>query len=164
MAATILQMKPKAQEQGDEKKKRQADRKWSRRVMKLGYSIVPDLLFHAQKRLGLSPAQLNLILQISSHWWIADDLPYPSKERLASRMNVTPRHVQRTVAELEKAGFIKRVKRSSAVGGQASNKYDLSGLREKLKNLAPEFQAEADKKKQRRAELEKRGGGKLHKA
>lgn len=143
---------------------RQADLKWSKLVMKQGYSIIPVILLHGQKRLGLSPAQLNVLLQIASHWWSAADLPYPSKQTLANRMGCTTRQVQRHLTALETAGLITRIKRSSLAGGQMSNRYSFAGLVKKLGEIAKDYQEASDAKKQRRVDLEKRGGGKLRKA
>ena len=153
----VVELKPKAVA----KDERQADKMWSAAVMKQGYSIVPVLMLHGQKRLGLSAPQLNVVLQLLSHWWTADDLPYPSKKTIANRMDCTPRQVQRYFTELEQAGLIRRKQRWKPGGGQNSNAYDLSGLVAKMVKLAPEFQAEADERKRRRADLEKRGGGRM---
>jgi DNA-binding MarR family transcriptional regulator len=163
MTDNVVQIKPPTtpitKEDG-----RQADRKWSPLVMKQGYSIIPVLLLHAQKRLGLSPPQLNVLLQIASHWWKAAELPYPSKQTIANRMDCTPRQVQRHLTALEKAGLIARIIRRNSRQGQLSNEYSLAGLVKKLKEIAPEFEAEAEARKKNRAGLEKRGGVKLRKA
>lgn len=161
MTDNVVPIKPPAISKEDG---RQADRKWSPLVMKQGYTIVPVLLLHAQKRLGLSPPQLNVLLQIASHWWKAAQLPYPSKQLIANRMNCTPRQVQRHLTALENAGLIKRIVRKNTRQGQLSNEYSLAGLVKKLKEIAPEFEAEAEARRQNRAALEKRGGAKLRKA
>lgn len=163
MTDNVVQMKPTAVpnlvEDG-----RQADKKWSPMVMRQGYSIIPVLLLHAQKRIGLSPSHLNVLLQIASHWWKANDLPFPSKQTIANRMDCTPRHVQRCLTALEKAGLITRIVRKNSKEGQLSNRYSLEGLVKKLAEIAPDFEAEAEARRKNRAELEKRGGGKLRKA
>ncbi|TAJ81859.1 helix-turn-helix domain-containing protein [Reyranella sp.] len=161
MTDNVVPIKPPAISKEDG---RQADRKWSPLVMKQGYTIVPVLLLHAQKRLGLSPPQLNVLLQIASHWWKAAQLPYPSKQLIANRMSCTPRQVQRHLTALENAGLIKRIVRKNTRQGQLSNEYSLAGLVKKLKEIAPEFEAEAEARRQNRAALEKRGGVKLRKA
>ena len=57
---------------------------------------------------------------------------------LAQRSGVSERQVQRAVGKLEKAKFLKRVKRRSS-GIIASNAYDLSPLIEILETVAQAF-------------------------
>lgn len=66
-------------------------------------------------------------------------MPYPSKKRLADRMNMSERQVQRYIAELEDAGYVQRVQRYQLNKGKTSNEYVLTGLVERLKQLEPEF-------------------------
>jgi hypothetical protein len=151
----VVQMRPARANKDNDK---QADKKWSKPVMKLGYTIVPALLLRAQKRLGLTPQHLNLILQIAEHWWKAEALPFPGKTKIAHRMGCTPRHVQRLLTDLEKCGYLQRVERTNRHGSQMSNYYSLGGLVKRLEELAPEFQREADEREQNRAAVERRGG------
>lgn len=118
--------------------------------MDLGFSILPSLIFRAQRRLGVSPTQLAILLQLSDFWWEKGRKPYPSKETLSERLNMGTRQFQRHIAELEKAGLVKRIERRAAHGGKMSNTYDLSGLVARLKELAPDFKkVEADVKSSR---------------
>lgn len=135
----------------------QSDKKWGGPVMKLGFAILPSLLFRAQARLGLNPTQLTILLQIADHWWDQDRKPYPSKEALSERIGLSPRQIQRHIAELEAAGLVKRVERRAHHRGKLSNEYDLSGLVEKLKKLEPEFREvqEMKRKVARRGGIEK---------
>ncbi len=127
-------------------------RKWGKKVMDHGFCIVPSLLLRAQRRLGLNPTQLAVLLQLCEHWWDQGNRPHPGKRRLADRLGIGPRQIQRHIAELEQAGLVKRIERRSANGAKQSNTYDLSGLVEKLKALEPEFrQVEDDAKAARRA-------------
>ena len=128
------------------------ERKWGKKVLDHGFCIVPSLLLRAQRRLGLNPTQLAVLLQLCEHWWDQDNKPHPGKKRLADRLGIGPRQIQRHIAELEQAGLVKRIERRSANGAKQSNTYDLSGLVEKLKALEPEFrQVEDDAKAARRA-------------
>lgn len=142
---------------GAAEKQRRADRQWSKDVMARGYTIIPTVLLHGQDRLGLSPMHLNVLLQIISHWWTAEDLPYPGKTAIARRMGRHPRQVQRYLTELEQAGLIARVTRKGANGGQTSNGYRLTGLVTKLKPIAAEFAQAAAENKARRENVERRG-------
>ena len=116
-----------------------SDKKWGRAVMKLGFSIIPSLLLRAQQRLGLNPTQLAILLQIADYWWDHDRKPYPSKQTLSQRLGLSPRQIQRHIAELEAAGLVRRIERRAAHRGKLSNEYDLSGLVDRLKKLEPEI-------------------------
>ncbi len=116
-----------------------SERKWGRAVMKLGFSIVPSLIFRAQQRLGLNPTQLAILLQIADFWWDHNRKPYPSMKTLGERLNLSPRQIQRYMDGLEKAGLMKRVERHARHRGRLSNEFDLSGLVERLAKLEPEF-------------------------
>jgi hypothetical protein len=117
---------------------RTSEKKWGVAVMKLGFTILPSLVFRAQRRLGLNPTQFAVLLQISDYWWEPGRKPFPSKATLAERLGLSPRQVQRYIAELETAGLLKRIERRAAHRGKLSNEYDLSGLVERLKLLEPE--------------------------
>jgi predicted transcriptional regulator len=120
--------------------------------MDLGFCIVPSLLLRAQARLGLNPTQLAVLLHLVDHWWDVSRKPYPSKQRLADRLKLGPRQVQRYIAELEKAGLVQRLERSAPHRGKLSNAYDLSGLVQRLGEFEPDFrQVEEEVKANRRA-------------
>lgn len=133
---------------------RSSERKWGKAVCDLGFSIVPSLIFRAQARLGLNATQLAVLLQLADYWWDQERHPYPSKATLGERLQLSPRQVQRYIAELETAGFVKRIDRYATHKGRLSNHYDLSGLVARLKKLEPEFREAEDRKKQ----VSKRGG------
>jgi biotin operon repressor len=130
----------------------EADKKWGPAVMKLGYSMIPSMIFWAQARLNLSPTQLVLLLHLADFWWDHDKMPFPSKAELATRMGLTERQIQRHMAQLEADGFIKRNPRYHYKGGQQNNEYNLDGLVKKLKKLEPEF----TKLKQEKQETKKK--------
>lgn len=131
-----------------------SEKKWGKAVIALGFSVLPTLLFKAQRRLGLNANQLILLLHLAEHWWERDRLPFPEKATLAERMNLSPRQVQRYLTELESAGFITRIQRYAAHKGQQSNYYDLTGLVGKLTELEPEFREVKEQAKR----VGKRGG------
>lgn len=128
--------------------------KWPSAVLSRGYSMIPSILLWGQARMELEPDELNVLLQLISHWWSADHDPHPAKETIARRMGKTPRTVQRHLTSLETKGFIKRVTRFKRHQGQDSNGYDLSGLIAKLEAIAPEFEKVSDLNKRRRAKAE----------
>jgi len=81
---------------------------------------------------------------------------------LSERLGLSPRQVQRYLAELEAAGLVRRIERHATNGGILSNEYDLSGLVERLKKIAPDIEAANAVKKQatRRGGLPKPPTGK----
>lgn len=135
-----------------------SEKKWGKDVMKLGFSVMPSLLFRAQRRLGLSPTQLAVLVQLADFWWDEERKPYPSKETLSQRLGIGPRQIQRHIADLEEAGLVRRIERRAIHKGKLSNAYDLSGLVEKLKKLEPEFREVAEETKALRQEVGKPGG------
>ena len=114
--------------------------KWTSEVVKEGYTILPSILLLGQRRLGVSPELLNVILHLSVHWWYKDHLPYPAKRVLAQRMGKSERQIQRYITELENRGYVKRIPKYKEHGGQVSNRYSLDGLVSELKRIAPDFE------------------------
>ena len=130
------------------------DSRWPDAVMARGYAKIPSILLWGQARMELEPDELNVLLQIISHWWVKGKNPHPSKASIARRMGKDPRTVQRHLTSLETKGFIARETRFKVHKGQDSNGYDLRGLLRKLKDIAPEFEKVADQNKRRRAKAE----------
>jgi len=139
-----------------QKNLKESERKWGKMVTGQGFCIVPSLLFRAQRRLGLNATQLAIIMHLADFWWEQERKPHPSKATLGERLGISSRQVQRHIAELEKAGILKRIERIGFYGKQ-SNYYDLSGLVNRLEELAPEFQEVKDQTKKMRREVERRG-------
>lgn len=142
-----------------QKAARASEQKWGKKVMDIGFCIVPSLLLRAQQRLGLNPTQLAVLLHLADHWWHVDRKPYPGKKALGERLGLSPRQVQRHLAELDKAGLIKRIERTASHRGKLTNEYDLSGLVKRLKELEPEFREVENEIKARRRAVAKRGYG-----
>lgn len=127
---------------------RSSEKKWGRDVIRLGFIIVPSLLFKGQARLGLSPTQLALLLQIAEHWWDPDRRAYPGTNALAERLRLSQRQVRRHLAALEDAGFLQRIERTAAHRGKLTNEYDLGGLVAKLQKLEPDFREAQEMRRQ----------------
>lgn len=143
--------------------KKVASQKWGADVIKIGYSMVPSLLLRAQRRLGINPTQLAILMQICDFWWDESRKPFPRKELLSERLGIKERQVQRHIAEMEKAELIKRISRfDSKTGARSSNYYDLSGLVAKLQALAPEFAKVEEENQKRRREVERPMGRRKH--
>ena len=76
---------------------------------------------------------------------------------MSERLGISPRQVQRHLADLEQANLISRIERRGGHGGKLSNRYDLSGLVLKLSQLEPEFRSAEKSAKARRRDVSKRG-------
>lgn len=149
-SSNVIELKPA-------KPPKASEQKWGKPVMALGFCIVPSLLLRAQRRLGINATELAVLMHLADFWWQADRKPHPSKEKLAERLNLSPRQVQRIIAGLEQAGLVKRIERRKAHKGKTSNEYDLSGLVRRLKELEPEFRKAEEEAKKRRQEVTRPG-------
>jgi Helix-turn-helix domain len=152
MDAEIIQLR------FSKKNRRRAEDKFGAPVMKLGFTLIPNLLLQAQGRLKISPVQLTVLAQLFQHWWNADDDPFPRKETIARRLGKSERTIQRYLTQLETAKLIKRVPRFKGHRGQTSNGYDLSGLVAKLAELEPEFTKAAEQKRLKQKKIETAAG------
>jgi len=128
------------------------ERKWSKVLWTPGWSALPVIILKYQRHLGLDAVDVNIILHLVRHWWTAERLPYPSKEEIATCMDVSESTVQRHVRKLERAGLIERIVRyDTKHGGQTSNQYDLKGLIEKATPYAhQEMDERADRERKRK--------------
>ena len=115
---------------------------WGKPVAAHGYAGVPSILIRAQGRLGLSPMQFSIVVQLLEYWHEPSRRPFPSKRDLAERMGVTEKAIQLNIAALEKVGLIRREMRRTSVGDWDSNIYHLDGLVQRIRALEPDFAKE----------------------
>lgn len=115
------------------------ERIWGKAVLRHGYTGIPSLLIQAQSRLGITPLQMNIIIQLLGYWRDPNRRPFPSKKELAGRIGVTSKTIQNNIRELEEAGLVCRELRRTAVGDWNSNIYHLDGLVERIRKLEPDF-------------------------
>jgi len=136
--------------------RRRADERWGKAVIARGFTVLPSMLFWAQARLKLTPDEFNVILQITAHWWDANEDPWPAKDTIAQRMGKNPRTVQRYITQLEKKELLERKARfRPGRGGQAPNGYSLKGLVKQLEALEPEFRKMVELNRDRRRRVER---------
>src|SRR5690606_6597812 len=125
--------------------------KWGENSLILGFTHVPTTLIYAQKELGLSSIDINILLNLLTHWWMKEEFPYYSLAGIAHRMGVSTRTVQRTLASLETKGLKVRNKTS-----RENNKYkgrsiyDLSPMVKILEEKSPELDIVKKNKKHRK--------------
>jgi DNA-binding transcriptional regulator YhcF (GntR family) len=108
--------------------------------------------------LGLDPLDINILLQLADHWWERDNLPFPSKKTLADRIGVKPRTIQRHIARMESAGFVKRIVRRHRNGGNKTNRYSFDGLIREAEPFAQEALKEREKRKDEKSARDTRKG------
>jgi len=103
---------------------------------KAGFQLVPNVIFQAQRRLGLDSGDVVILLNLTLHWWSADRLPFPSPAIIANRTGLSKRTVERRIKALEKKEFLKRLSAEANEGGPPRRKYQLDGFIEKLQTVA----------------------------
>jgi hypothetical protein len=136
------------------KKSSSTERIWGKAVYRHGYAGIPSILIQAQKRIGINPTQMNIIVQLLDYWFEPSRKPFPTKRELKNRIGVTEKTIQNNIRALEKAGLIAREMRRTAAGDWNSNIYHLDGLIAKVQALEPEFSEEKRKRKEAKAALE----------
>ncbi len=122
--------------------KSSTERIFGSKVVSHGYTGVPNILLRAQKCLGITPTQFNILVQLLGYWIDPANPPFPSKRDLAQRMGITEQTLRINIKALEEAGFVTRVQRITAAGDYGSNTYRLDGLVQKLRDLVPDFDQE----------------------
>lgn len=137
------------------------EKKWSKLLMDAGWTALPSVIIENQRQLGLTPLDLNIVLYLASKWWTAEGKPFPSKSTMAKAMDVHPRTIQKHVAALEAAGYIRREERRTDAGSK-TNIYHLDGLIKAAKPFAEEKLAELkDKAEMAKRRQNRRGAPKL---
>jgi DNA-binding transcriptional regulator YhcF (GntR family) len=137
------------------------EKKWSKPLMDAGWTALPSVIIENQKQLGLNPLDLNIVLYLASKWWTPEGKPFPSKSTMAKAMNVHPRTIQKHVAALEGAGYIRREERRTETGSK-TNVYHLDGLIKAAKPFAEEKLAEIkDKAEMAKRRQNRRGAPRL---
>jgi predicted transcriptional regulator len=126
-------------------------KKWGKEAIDVGYTVLPKALLQGQARLKINATDLAVLIHLIEHWWRPDEMPWPKKARIAERLAVTPKTVQRSIARLEEEKLLKRVNRF-ANGRRVSNEYDLSPLVERVKAISLDMakaKEEADQAKRK---------------
>lgn len=101
---------------------RDFENKWSSKIAGHGHTQVPNILLQNINSLDLNPTDFAVICQLVMYKWSKSN-PFPSVDRVAGCIGCSARTVRRSIARLEKKGYIRRVYRS-----RQTNEYDLSGL------------------------------------
>lgn len=111
----------------DGKKLQENEKKWGV-LMKAGWTMLPNMIFMRQRALGLDSMDINILLVLLSHWWTAENLPFPSKRTIAEAIGCDASTVRRRIQAMEAAGFLQRIERRVEHDRSKTNQYDFSGL------------------------------------
>jgi len=134
------------------------DQRWGKNVIKVGYTVIPSIILRAQARLHINAIELGVLLHLLDHWWDNAEMPFPSKQRIADRLGVSAKTVQRACAKLEEEGLVRRVERHNGKGSQVSNFYDLTPLVQKIGPYADEELVVRNKTSEMRKSVGRNGG------
>lgn len=137
---------------------KQNEKKWSKELMEAGWTVIPNVILDRQKAFGFDALDINILMHLAAYWWHPANKPHPSKKTIADAIGVDPRTVQRHIARLEAAGFIKREQRRISKVGSKSNIYHLDGLIEKAKPYAKEMVAVKQAKMELKAAVRAKKG------
>lgn len=137
------------------------EKKWSKTLMDAGWTVFPSVIIESQRQLGLDAVDVNILLHLASKWWKADGKPFPSKRTIALAMHMDPRTIQRRIARLEGANYVRREERRETPTGSKTNIYHLDGLIEAAKPFAEEKLADmAAREKVKKIRAERKGAPK----
>lgn len=109
-----------------------------------GFTAVPSVLIRYQSTIGLSSTELVVLLNLITHWWRADELPYVRPTTIANRMDVDRRTVERAIQSLESRGLIRRLKGEKRKDKLTVRRFDLAGLVDTLTGIADRHRASSD--------------------
>lgn len=79
-----------------------------REVTPLGFAGVPSIPIRMQARIGLSPPQLDVVVQLLDCWHDPEQRPFPTKREIADRIGITHQTVQTDIRALHQAGLVRR--------------------------------------------------------
>ena len=106
-----------------------------------GFTAVPSVLIRYQSTIKLSSIELVVLLNLITHWWRADELPFVRPTTIANRMGVDRRTVERALRSLEARDLIRRLPGERRKGKLTIRRFDLAGLVSTLTSIADEHRA-----------------------
>lgn len=101
-----------------------------------GFTAVPSVLIRFQSYLNLSSTELVVLLNLITHWWRADELPFVRPTTIAKRMGVDRRTVERVIHSLEARNLLHRLPPEKRRNELTIRRFDLSGLVRELEGIA----------------------------
>jgi predicted transcriptional regulator len=137
-----------------EKVKSSTERIWGKAVRDIGYTGIPSIMIQAQRRLGVTQLQMNILIQLLDYLRDPTRQPFPRKSEIAGRMGVSAKTIQINIRALEQAGLLRREIRKKAAGDYDSNVYHLDGLIARVQALEPEFRKLKEQRQRARRQVE----------
>lgn len=139
---------------------RSLEQRWGASVTGRGWTAVPNVLLEYQGRLRLKDQEVMVLLHLMRFWWEKDQIPYPSVATLAKNLGKDERSVRRILKRLEEhpypqeewgmtPGYLRRIGRKKANGGQDSNQFNLLPLKRALEKLVEEENALREERQKR---------------
>lgn len=125
------------------------EEKWGKNSLELGWTAFPVSILTHQKKLGLSPLGVNVLLHLISQWWQKEKLPYPSQVSIAEKVGVSTRTIQRELTQMKRNGLL-QIKRTQVHDEKylGRNVYDLTPLVERLDQLSIDWLSTQETKRQ----------------
>lgn len=120
---------------------KESEKKFGRAVMSHGAYILPAILLRSQARLNVNSTEMIVLLQLLDFWWAENSSAYPSMSKIAERVALSTKQVQRTINSLVEKGLIASTNRTLPNNGKTSNLYTFDGLVEKLESFEKDFAA-----------------------
>lgn len=155
---TVMNAENKAEPQDAKESFQENQKKWGPDLVNAGWTILPNMIFMRQRALGLDSMDINILLVLLSHWWRADNLPYPSKRTIAEAIGCDESTIRRRIKKLEGGKLIKRIIRRVDNDRNKTNQYDFSGLIEAATPYAKEeIQAREATRGERANRIKRRG-------
>lgn len=137
-------------------------KKWGADLMRAGWTLLPNTIFMRQRALGLDSVDINILLVLLSHWWQADNLPFPSKKTIAEAIGCDESTVRRRIKNLEAGKLIQRIMRPVEKDRNKTNQYDFSGLIAAATPYAQEeVQAREATREERASRIKRKGKPRL---
>lgn len=125
--------------------------KW-RTSLDMGWTVIPSALLKGLPRLHIGATDLATLICLIDYWWAPESQPWPSKRALAERLGVSQKTIQRSLKRLQDEKLIVSEARRSSLGGQTSNRYDLTPLVKRLEAIVADMkQAALDAEAAKRA-------------
>jgi hypothetical protein len=107
---------------------RSNEKKWSKPLMEAGWTAIPSIIIEKQAALGLDALDMNIIVHLAQYWWLVDNLPHPSVERIATALGVKPRTVQKRIKALQELNLVTRREHRRSNNSSDTNRYSFEGL------------------------------------
>lgn len=111
---------------------------WGNKILDEGFTMIPNVLIENYRKIGIRDTQM-LILMAIMRFSFRGRKPFPAQKTLGQITGYSKSTVIRAIKELKLKGYItvtkRYIKRTNENPQRTSNKYNLTGLMEKLNSL-----------------------------